>query len=286
MKVKVTCDSTVDLSQDLVEKYGLTIIPLTVSLGDDDFLDGVNVKAENIFDYYDKTGALPKTAARSIEAYKDLFKEWTDQGYEVVHISISSEMSASFNNSRLAAMEVPGVYPVDSQSLSTGGGLLVIYASELAQSGKYSAEQIQKKVEARVPFVQASFIIGNMKFLYKGGRCSAVAMFGANLLKIKPSIIVEDGKLRVDKKYMGSMQAVLVKYVKDILDKFNNPDKKRIFITYSSDMGDIPAMVKDAVLSIATFQEVLETRAGATITGHCGKNTLGILFINDGEHEI
>lgn len=286
MKVKVTCDSTVDLSKELIEKYNLTVIPLTVSLGDDDFLDGVDVNADDIYNYYDKSGALPKTAARSIEAYKDMFKEWTDQGYEVVHVSLSSEMSASFNNSRLAALEVPGVYPVDSQSLSTGVGLLAIYASELAQSGKYSAEQIQKMAEARTPFIQASFIIGNMKFLYKGGRCSAVAMFGANLLKIKPSIVVEDGKMRVDKKYMGSMQSALAKYVKDILAKFNNPDKKRIFITYSSDMGDIPAMVKNAILETVPFQEVLETRAGATITGHCGKNTLGILFINDGEHKI
>lgn len=282
MKVIITSESTCDLSKELIDKYNIKILPLLVSLGDDNFCDGVNINPQNIFDYFKKTGGLPKTAARSIEDYKDLFSQYTDLGYEVVHIAISSELSASYNNSRLAALEVPNVYTVDSASLSTGVGVLAIYAAELAQSGKYTGEQIKNMVEKRVPYIQASFIIGNMKFLHKGGRCSAVAAFGANLLKIKPSIIVENGKLRVGKKYMGPSNTVIKKYVTDILNTYNNPDNTRIFITYSSATSEMIEAAKKVIEESGKFKEIHITQAGATITGHCGENTLGVLYINDG----
>ncbi len=282
MKVKITCDSTVDLSAELTKKYDIEIIPLIVSLGDNSYYDGIDISSKEIFEYYDKTGILPKTAARSAEIYKETFLKYTQQGYEVVHINLSSEMSASHNNARLAAQETPGVYVIDSKSLSSGSGLLGIYAAELAKTEKYSGEQIYKAVLSRVDYVQASFIVGNLKFLHKGGRCSTVAMLGANLLKIKPSILVENGKMRVDKKYMGSVQSAYYKYAKDVLTKFDNPDKKRIFITYTSTEPEILAVIKKAIAENYQFEEIIETEAGATITGHCGRGTLGILYINDG----
>lgn len=282
MKVIVTSESTCDLSKEILDKYNIKTLPLIVSLGDDNFLDGVNVSPQDIFDYFKKTGGLPKTAARSIEDYKDLFKQYTDLGYEVVHIGISSELSASYNNSRLASLEIPNVYTVNSESLSTGVGLLAIYAAELAMTNKYTGEQIKNMVEKRVHAVQASFIIGNMKFLHKGGRCSAVAAFGANLLKIKPSIIVDNGKLRVGKKYMGPSANVISKYAADILSTYNNPDKTRAFITYSSATQEMIDAAKKVLEDSKLFKEILITHAGATITGHCGENTLGVLYINDG----
>lgn len=282
MKVKITCDSTVDLSEDLIKKYDIEIVPLIVSLGDNSYYDGIDIFSKDIFEYYDKTGILPKTAARSAAFYKDCFLKYTEKGYEVVHINLSNEMSASHNNARLAALELPGVYVVDSKSLSSGSGLLGIYAAELAKTEKYSGEQIYKAVLSRVDYVQASFIVGNLKFLHKGGRCSTVAMLGANLLKIKPSIVVENGKMRVDKKYMGLAQSAYYKYAKDTLAKFNNPDKKRIFITYTSTNPEILSAIKTAINESYQFEEIIETQAGATITGHCGKGTLGILYINDG----
>lgn len=282
MKVIVTSESTCDLNKEILDKYNIKTLPLIVSLGDDNFLDGVNISSQDIFDYFKKTGGLPKTAARSIEDYKDLFKQYTDLGYEVVHIGISSELSASYNNSRLASLEIPNVYTVNSESLSTGVGLLAIYAAELAMTNKYTGEQIKNMVEKRVHAVQASFIIGNMKFLHKGGRCSAVAAFGANLLKIKPSIIVDNGKLRVGKKYMGPSANVISKYAADILSTYNNPDKTRVFITYSSATQEMIDAAKKVLEDSKLFKEILITQAGATITGHCGENTLGVLYINDG----
>lgn len=283
MKIKITCDSTADLSPELYKKYDIDVMPLIVSLGDDSFHDGVDIQPDNIYEYYDKTGALPKTAARSAYDYKEFFEKYTKQGYQIVHFDISSDMSATYNNASSAAKELEGVYVVDSRSLSTGTGLLVLAACDMAKEGKYTAEQIYNEMEKRVPYVQASFIIGNMKFLYKGGRCSAVQMFGANLLKIKPSILVKDGRMGVYKKYMGSHVSAIEKYCKDMLINYNSPDNTRVFITHTQVPQELVDTARKVLLDTGVFKEILETNAGCTVTSHCGKGTLGILYINDGE---
>lgn len=280
MAVKVTSDSTADLGKYFAER-GIAVTPLTVLLGDRTGLDGTEITPADIYEYFDKTMATPKTSAVSPEEYRRFFAEQTADGSEVVHFTISSDMSACYANAVSAAKEFKGVYVVDSRNLSTGIGLLVLYADDLAKAGLSGAE-IKEKAEARRGAVRASFVVDNMTFLYKGGRCSGVAAFFASVLRIKPCIAVVDGKMVVGKKYMGSTDKAIIKYAADITKSCPNPDPKYVFVTHSSARPEVVETVKREVLAAWPDVNIIETVAGATITSHCGKGTLGVLFFADG----
>ena len=279
--VRITTDSTADLGADY-EKYGIGVLPLNVILDGESYLDGVTVMPEDIFRTYNEKKILPKTAARSPQDFKEFFSQYTEKGEEVVHINISSKISMTHENAVAASKELQGVYVVDSLSLSTGTGLLVLYACELAQQG-LSGKEIAEKVAARTGSVQASFVVDTMEYLHKGGRCSSLARFAASVLKIKPTFLVKDGAMEVGKKYMGSFDKIIGKYVEATLETFNKPDLTRIFVTHSSARPETVQLVKDKIKELANFKEIKETVAGSTITSHCGRGTLGILYINDAE---
>jgi DegV family protein with EDD domain len=283
MKIKITGDSTLDLSKELQEKYDISLMPLEVTLGEDTFYDGVDITREDIYNFEKQTGKLPKTAARSAYVYKEFFESFLNQGYDaVIHFNISSFLSGSNQSATQAAQELNNVYPIDTLALSTGSSLLAIYAWELAQEGK-TAQEIVEAVNKRISYVQTSFIIDTLNYLYKGGRCSKLQLLGANLLKIKPTIIMKNGKLDVGKKFKGPMANVIKEYVNYILDTFNTPDLTRVFITHTDAPADIVKEVKSILKDKFKFKEILETTAGATVTAHCGKGTLGILYFNDGK---
>lgn len=279
--VKITCDSTADLEY-LFKERRIDVLPLIVTLGDKSYRDGVDVTPPDIFAYVKEKGILPKTTARSEEDFYEFFKTYTDRGDSVVHFNISSKFSASHEMAKKAAARLNGVYVIDSYSLSTGTGLLALYAADLADAGE-SAQDIYEKTTARVGAVQASFVVDTMQYLHKGGRCSGVARFAASVLKIKPMIIVKDGGMVVGKKYMGAFDKVIVKYVEDTLRMFDTPDLTRVFITHTYASDETVQKVRDTLTRAANFKEILVTKAGCTVTSHCGKNTLGILYINDGK---
>ncbi len=279
MKVKIISDSTCDLSKELIEKYNISIVPLYVVMNDKTMRDGLEVTPEDIYEYVDKNGKLPSTSAVNIENYIEIFKYWHEQGYEIVHFDISSEFSSTYRNACMAAEEVGGVYVVDSRNLSTGQGLVVMHGAEMAQSGK-SAKEIFEECTALTSKIEASFVVDSIDYLYKGGRCSALAAFGANLLKLKPCIEVKDGKMSPGKKYRGNISRVMLSYVEERLKGRNDIDKSRIFITHTKCSDEDVKAVKQKILEICPdFKEILETTAGCTVTTHCGPNTLGILFI-------
>jgi DegV family protein with EDD domain len=274
----ITSDSTTDLSAELKERYNIKTIPLGVNLGDKTYFDGVDVTPDDIYEYHRKTGELPKTTAANLGDLIDFFKPLVDEGNKVIHFSISGEMSSTFNNSRMAAEEVGNVYAIDSRNLSTGAGLLVIAAAEMAKKGM-EAEEIVKEIENLIPKVDASFVIDNLEYLHKGGRCSAVAMLGANLLKLKPCIEVKNGSMGVGKKYRGKFGDVLKTYVAERIGDGSDIDLDRVFVTHAGcDMDIVNAVVED-VKKAAPFKEVFLTRAGCTVSAHCGADTLGVLFI-------
>lgn len=279
-KVILSADSTCDLSPELLERYQVQRYPLHVVLNEKTYSDGVDITPDEIYTVYKEQGVLPKTAAVNMAEYIDFFKPFVDDGCEVVHISLGSGLSASYNNCRMAAEELEGVYVVDSRNLSTGSGLLVLEAAERIAAGM-PAEQVAKEVQALTSKVQASFVIDTLEFLHKGGRCSALAMFGANLLQLKPGIEVnnQDGKMGVGKKYRGSLDKALQQYVQDKLADRTDIRTNRIFITHSGISDERIAMVKNLVAQYIKFDEVLITRAGCTVSSHCGPNTLGILFM-------
>lgn len=276
-KVIIASDSTCDLSPELIEKYGIKILPLSVRLGENDYKDGVNVTPDDIYEHYRKTGELPKTAAVNVSDFADFFESATEAGSEVVVFTISALMSSTYNNARLASEDFNGVYAVDTKNLSTGGGLLVLKAADMAAEG-YTSEDIAKACEALTDKVDASFVIDDLEFLYKGGRCSALERFGANLLKLKPCITVKDAKMGVGKKYRGNFADVLPKYVEDRIGDGSEIEKGRVFVTHAGcDMNVVNGCVEQ--VKAVGFEEVLITRAGCTISSHCGQNTLGVLFL-------
>ena len=274
----ITSDSTSDLSPALRERYNIKTIPLGVNLGDKTYFDGVDITPDDIYEYHKKTGELPKTTAANVGDCIDFFKSFTDEGKTVIHFSISSEMSSTYNNACLAANEFENVYVIDSKNLSTGSGLLVVAAAEMVASGM-EADQIVEKINQLIPCVDASFVIDNLEYLHKGGRCSAVAMLGANLLKLKPCIEVKNGKMDVGKKYRGKYGEVLKQYVVERIGDATNIDLDRVFVTHAGCDTDIVDQIIDLVKQTAPFKEVFLTRAGCTISSHCGANTLGVLFI-------
>ncbi len=277
-KVIIASDSTTDLGPELIKRYGIRILPLSVSLGDKLYHDGVDIDPDTIYAHYEKTGELPKTAAINAMEYSEFFKNLTADGSSVVFFTISSDMSSTFNNARIAANEFPGVYAVDTRNLSTGGGLMVVAAAEMAAQGK-SAEEIANSCAEMADRISASFVIDNLEFLYKGGRCSALAAFGANLLNLKPCIYVEGGKMAVGKKYRGKYHISLKKYIEDQLSELDAIEPDHVFVTHAGCDAEICESCVEQVKALGYFKEVHLTRAGCTVSSHCGRNTLGVLFV-------
>ena len=281
MKIAISVESTADLSDQLKQKYNLSVLPFHVILGEEDKKDTPEINGQVLFDYVAKTGILPKTAAISIFEYEEYFKELLKQNEAVIHICLSSELSSSYANAANATKNMPNVFVIDSQTLSTGIALLALSAYDKIQKGE-EIQTILSELEKEKHRVQASFVINNLKYLHKGGRCSSIALLGANILKIKPEIKLVNGKMIVGKKYRGKHEEVLQTYLDDVL-KENNPDKTRVFVTYSSRVAFADKML--ARLKQEGFQEVLQTSAGATICSHCGPETIGILFINKAQEK-
>lgn len=280
MKIAVSVESTNDLSNELIERYDIKIIKYEIILGDKIFKDG-DLTTEEMFAYVDETGTLPKTTALNEYEYTEYFQSLLKDYDAVVHVALSSGISSSCSHAVAAGKNLENVYVVDSLSLSTGIGLLAIYARELAEKG-LDAKEVYEKVSARVEKLQVSFVIERLDYLYKGGRCSSLALFGANLLKLRPRIVVKDGKMSSDKKYRGKMESVVAKYCADVLQDFPTPDLDKVFITRTSSTPEMMAAARRA-LEEAGFKNIYETYAGGTIASHCGANTLGILYFNDGE---
>lgn len=279
MKIKITADSTCDLSEELIKKYNVGIMPLTVLLGKDSFRDGVNIVPQDIFDYVAKTGILPKTSAPSINDYEVFFEELLKEYDAVIHFNISSKASASNSNALAAAEKFRGnVYVVDSLALSTGQGLLVLKACDLAAEG-LSPENIYGQVNALRPKVNTSFVPDALDYLHKGGRCSLASLMGAKVLKLHPQIIMTDGQLGAKKKYMGDMNRCIKNYINDLHTLYPEYDSTRCFITHSSADAELVETAKKLVEKLFMFDEILETTAGSIVTSHCGRNTLGVLFI-------
>ncbi len=277
-KVLITRDSTSDLPPELVEKYNIKTIPLIVNLGDKSYRDSVDITPDDVYKYHEEHGILPKTAAVNVDDMINFFKPFVDEGYSIIHFTISSTMSSTYQNSCIAADEFEDVYVVDTKNLSTGEGLLVLKAVEWANEG-LSAKEIYDKLSALIPLVDASFVIDSLEYLHKGGRCSALAAFGANVLKLKPCIEVKDGSMGVSKKYRGKYAETLKQYVADRLTDYSNIDLDRVFITHAGCDDEIVNQVVSQVKETAPFKELIVSRAGCTISSHCGQNTLGVIYI-------
>ena len=278
MNIKILSDSTCDLSTELLAAHNISLVPLTVVKGDEQFKDGVTITASEIFAHVASGGALCSTAANSIGEYEDKFAEFAPNYDGIIVINISSEFSSCYQNACLAAEDFPNVRVIDSRNLSTGQGLVVLKACELAKTAT-DLDALAEELRAFTAKVEASFLVDKLDYLVKGGRCSSAAALGANLLNLKPCIEVRDGKMSVVKKYRGKYDKCLASYVKDRLSGREDLDEGTLFITQTTVSDDCNAAVKAAVAEYGHFENVYETNAGCTISCHCGPGTLGILFV-------
>ncbi len=282
MKIAISLETTCDLTKELIAEYGFKIIPFHITLGERTFVDG-EVTTKEMFDYVDKTGTLPKTNAINEFEYTEYFEELKKEYDSVIHISLSSCISSSCSNAIRASQNVEGVFVVDSLSLSTGISLLAMYAKDLVDQG-LEASEIAKRVQDRASKVQASFVLERLDYLHKGGRCNLFSLLGATILKIRPRIVVKNGKMSSDRKHKGSIERATKKYCEGVIEDFNTPDLDRVFITYTTASEEMLETARKAVKERG-FKRIYETRAGGTIASHCGAHTLGILYFNDGENK-
>ncbi len=279
--VKIIADSTCDLSKELLEKYDIDILPLHIRLDEQEYEDGKNITPEEIFRWSDEHKTTPKTSAPSLEDAVNLLKPYVEQKRQIVCFAISQEMSTSANVMRLAAAELDGealITVIDSRSLSTGIGLLVVEAAAMAKEGQ-DAASIAYQIEQLIPRVRASFVVDTLVYLHRGGRCSGLAALLGSAIKLHPKIVVEEGVMRSDKKYRGKMGFVIHSYVKDLEADLRTCQCNRVFITHSGcDTADVEK-VRQYLEGMGRFNEIIETRAGGVISSHCGPGTLGVLFI-------
>lgn len=283
MKVKIIADSTCDLSRELIKKYDVAITPLSVILGERTGMDGEEITPEDIYAYVEATGQLPKTSAINTEEYLRVFRQWQEEDCQIVQFCISSQFSSCYQNACAAAKGLQDVYVVDTLNLSTGMGLLVLHAAEMARQG-CAAKEIYESCTKLTAQVEASFVVNSIDYLYKGGRCSALSALGANLLRIKPCIEVTDGRMVPGRKLRGNIGKVMQAYVEDRLSGRKDIDLHRIFLTHTRcDPADVEAVRRKILELQPGFEEILETTAGSTITSHCGPATLGVLFIRKEE---
>ncbi len=281
-RILLSADSTCDISGELLESTGARLFPMHIILGEKSYNDGVDIKPDDIYANFNATGRLPKTAAVNVGEYYDHFKPFVEQGYDIIHINLGSALSSSYQNCVAAAKKLGHLYPVDSCNLSSGSGHLVIEASKMIKEG-LPASEIAQQLRALTPKCHTSFVIDKLDYLRAGGRCSTLAMLGANLLRIKPSINVNnsDGSMTVGKKYRGPLEKVLVTYVHEKLEQYDKIRDERIFVTHAGIGEKYVKIVRDEVEKLKYFRNIYTERASCTISSHCGPGTIGILFMTE-----
>lgn len=276
MKIAITADSTCDIPKHLAEEYNIVLIPIAVIMGDKEYHEGINIVPQDIYDFVEKNKSLPKTSAKSSFEYKEVFEKLKKDYDVIIHFALSFGVSCTGNNALQASKELDDVYVIDTKSLSSGSGLLALSCAQKIENG-LPLEKILEEIKEEIERIQASFLINKLDYLKKGGRCSAIALFGANLLGIKIKVELIDGKMQPTKKYVGKFSVCLSKYLNDIIEE-NPPELNRVFVTGSSAMFGIREKLIEEVKALG-FKEVINMQAGATICCHCGPETIGVLYM-------
>ena len=277
MKIKISADSTCDLSPELIRTYHIGITPLYIVRGEEVLRDGIDITPQDIYEYVENNNDVCSTAAVNVTDYMKVFRQWREEYDAIIHFTISSEMSACYQNAVLAASEFTEVYVVDSRNLSYGIGFLAVKAAELAEKGT-EVHEIIRMINEKKEKLEISFVLDTLEYLRKGGRCSTIASLGANILGLKPCIEVKNGRMGVGKKYRGTTIKCLCKYVEDRLQGRDDIDYDCIFVVDSGMDPQIVQQVEQKVRELGTFRKILRGKAGCTISNHCGPNCLGIMI--------
>ena len=280
MSVKIIADSTCDLPEALLTQYDITILPLSIVKDGQFYRDRIEITPQDVFAHVDAGGALCSTAAVNVSEFTDCFAQYSSRYDAVICITLSAEMSSCYQNACLAAASFSNVHVVDSRNLSSAQGLIALDAARLAADG-YAGHEIVRMLREETGKVQSSFLLDRLDYMRKGGRCSAVAALGANLMHLKPCIAVKDGKMGVVKKYRGSFDHCMVQYTKELLE--HSPNSRgdiAIVVHHAADRAAVDATLL-TLKEDGRFKAVYEARTGCTVACHCGANTIGVMFMTD-----
>lgn len=283
--VIISADGVCDIGEELKEKYDIKLLNWRIELEGEEYVDGMSISPDDIYDAWRQRKVLPKSTGGTPIEYYEFFKGIYRDGCEIVHINLGSSLSSSYQNCLIAAAELGYVYTVDSQNLSSGMGQLVIEAALMAEDGKTAAE-IQAALNGMCERAHASFLLDTLEFMKAGGRCNSITALGANMLKIKPCVEVDNqngGSMHLGKKYRGNMDKALQQYVQDKLEGRDDIDTRRIFITHSGSPDEDIEVVRQEIGKYQQFDNIYVTKASTTISTHCGPRTLGILFMTKQE---
>jgi len=277
--IKLFSDSTCDLSIDILDKYDISIIPLYVVFNEKSFKDGVNITTKELYNKVDELNTLPKTSAPSPKDFYDAFKPFVERGEDIIYIGLSSELSSTIQNAKLAAEEFEdtNIHIIDSKNLSAGIGLLLLKANDLIHLGM-SSDQIVDEINNTTPMIRTSFIVDTFDFLYKGGRCNSIQSLVGGFFKVKPIIKVSEGKIILGQKPRGKKKKALDLVLNHIFKNKDNIDLNRIIIGESISLED-SLYLKNKLEKNNLFKEIILIEAGCVISSHCGKNTTGIYYI-------
>lgn len=276
MKIAITAESTIDLKKEIRDKFDIKIVPFSVTLGEQVYKDG-EITPEQIFDYVKQSKILPQTSAVNQYQYEEFFTNTLKEYDAIVHLAFNSRMSCAYQNAKAVADNMQNVHIIDTQNLSTAIALLAIKARKLADAGK-TPEEIVGEITSLLPYSRCSLILSKLDYLHKGGRCSALQLLGANLLKLKPFFNVEDGKLVLKKKYIGKWSEGVKKYLDELMVMYNEYDKEEAFVSYTTAPDDLVEYLVEKLKALG-FKNVYTSQAGCTISCHCGDNTIGVHFI-------
>ncbi|MBQ9608278.1 MAG: DegV family protein [Lachnospiraceae bacterium] len=282
-KIKIITDSSSDLSKEQLAQYDIDVDPLCIIMDDKSYLDGIDTNPNEIFTWADANKTTPKTAAITYDMTKELIEKYKVEGCDIIFFCISEDMSTCCNVARMVAEDLDyseHVYVINSMNLSTGIGLQILYAARLRDEGK-SASEITDMVNERRNKVRASFVVDTLTYLGRGGRCSTATALLGNTLKLKPEIVVENGKMHVAKKYRGKQDKVTLQYVADLKPQLEKADKTQVFITHSHAQPEVVEKVKHYLEELNIFENITETHASGVISSHCGPGTLGVLFYDN-----
>lgn len=279
MAIKITTDSTCDLAPELLKQHDISVIPLGVVMGGTYHQDGIDISPAKIAQHVANGGDLPTTSAVNLGGYYDVFNEYLKQYDAVIHVNIGAEFSSCYQNACLAAMDLQNVYVADSRNLCVGHGMMVLAAAEAAEAGK-SPTEILEIVKKKAPRVECSFVLNQLDYLAKGGRCSSVAALGANLLKLHPCIEVIDGEMAVVKKYRGAMEKVITDYIRERVTNRDDIDRSRVYLVDAA-KPELVQTARRVLQESGGFDEIIESHAGCTIFSHCGPDTLGIIYLRN-----
>lgn len=276
--VKIFTDSTSDLTPEILKSLDISVVPLYVNFEEHSFIDGVNITTKELYEKVEEYGKLPKTAASSPADFHDAFKPFIDEGKDIVFIGLSSQLSSHLQNAFIAASEFPEgrIHIIDSLNLSSAIGLLVMKAVDFAEKGMTACE-VAEKIRQLIPKVRTAFVIDNLDYLHKGGRCSAIQSFVGGVLKVRPIVKVVDGKMILGQKLMGKREKALNTMLNNVIKDKDIIDPDRVIVTHS--ISDDSDYLKTELSKNINVKEIIVTQAGCVISSHCGPNTIGILYI-------